>query len=202
MIEKRSACLIVGIAGGSASGKTTFTSVLSRELEKYSHEFAVEAIGMDKYFFRGASGGPRFLSPSSGEELPDNNHPDSADNNRLAADLDKFRNECRTSRVILLEGLMTLHVEEIRKRLDLKIFIELESDIRALRRLIRDMGGGRGNQDPRWISNYYIECARTGHNAYVEPSKVYSDFIVRGDADFERTARMISAAIRNEIHNK
>ena len=96
---------------------------------------------------------------------------------------------------LIVEGLMALHVEEIRKRLDMRVFIELEADVRALRRLLRDMNGGRGSTDPQWIATYYQECARVGHNAYVEPSRVYADLIVRGDADFARVAPLLAGAI-------
>src|SRR5437762_14341059 len=80
--------LVVGIAGGSASGKTTLTAALVRELTEGEPPLQVEVVGMDRYFYRGAEGGPRFVSPSTGESLPDNNHPDSADNARLVADLE------------------------------------------------------------------------------------------------------------------
>ena len=90
---------------------------------------------------------------------------------------------------------MAFHVPEIRERLDLRIFIDLEADLRALRRLLRDMNGGRGSTDPAWIATYYRECARVGHNAYIEPSKVHADLTLRGDADFLRVTPFVVAAI-------
>ena len=191
--------LVVGVAGGSASGKTTFTSALMETLRQTYPQLRVELMGMDKYFYRGAAPGPRFISPSSGEELPDNNHPDSADNARLVTDLDARRSADDAPDVLIVEGLMALHVEEIRRRLDLRVFIELEADRRALRRLLRDMNGGRGSTDPRWIATYYQECARVGHEAYVEPSRVYADLILRGDADFARVAPLLAGAIAQGV---
>lgn len=154
---------------------------------------------MDRYFYRGAAGGPFFTSPSTGETLPDNNHPDSADNARLAADLERRRQEPDAPDVLLVEGLMTLHVERIRSLLDLRLFVELDADLRALRRLLRDMSGGRGTKDPHWIASYYRECARVGHQAYVEPSRAHADLIVRGDADFARITPMLAAVIRARL---
>ncbi len=190
---------VVGVAGGSASGKTTFTNALLDVMRRQYPHLRVELMGMDKYFYRGGPGGPRFVSPSSGEDLPDNNHPNSADNARLVADLDARLAASDTPHVLIVEGLMALHVEEIRKRLDMRVFIELEADVRALRRLLRDMNGGRGSTDPLWIATYYQECARVGHNAYVEPSRVYADLIVRGDADFARVAPLLAGAIAAQV---
>jgi uridine kinase len=196
---ERTGSLVVGIAGGSASGKTTFTAALLRELTEGAHPLRVEAFSLDKYFYRGAPGGPLFVSPSTGETLPDNNHPNSADNARLVADLDIRRSAPDAPEVLLLDGLMLLHIPEIRERLDLRVFIELDADIRALRRLLRDMNGSRGSTDPNWIATYYRECARVGHAAYVEPSRAHADLIIRGDSDFARTAPLLAAVIRDRV---
>lgn len=184
---------MVGIAGGSASGKTTLAGALCEALKDSGR--AVELVGMDRYFYRDAPGGPRFVSPSTGEELPNNNHPDSADNARLVSDVAARRQAPDAPDVILIEGLMALHVEAVRSMLDLRVFVELDADVRALRRLLRDMQGGRGTRDPAWIATYYRECARVGHAAYVEPSRAHADLIVRGDADLLRVVPLLTAAI-------
>jgi len=191
--------LVVGIAGGSASGKTTLTKALLDYLSVRDPSLRVEALGMDKYFYRNAPGGPRFVSPSTGEELPDNNHPDSADNARLAAELDTRIRGADAPDVLIVEGLMALRVPEIRERLDVRVFVELDADLRALRRLLRDMNGERGTTDPHWIATYYRECARVGHHTYVEPSRVYADLIVRGDADFTRITPLMAGALYGAI---
>ena len=195
MPSKRANCTLVGIAGGSASGKTTFTAALKSRFDADYPQLSVEIVGMDRYFYRGAPGGPMFVSPSSGETLPNNNHPNSADNDRLIADLKYLVSADHAPDVVILEGLMTLHIPELREILDIKIFIELDADIRALRRLLRDTKGGRGSTDPEWIATYYRECARAGHNQYVEPSREFADLIIRGDSDFDRTAQFAAAAI-------
>lgn len=194
--------LVVGIAGGSASGKTTLTAAVTRELERGTPPLRVEVVGMDRYFYRGAAGGPFFTSPTTGETLPDNNHPDSADNARLVADLEARCRQPDAPDVLVVEGLMTLNVAAIRERLDLRLFVELDADLRALRRLLRDMGGSRGNTDPQWIATYYRECARVGHQAHVEPSRAHADLIVRGDADFARITPLLAAAIRDRLSIK
>ncbi len=186
---------VVGIAGGSASGKTTFTAALVRLLEAGSPPLRVEVLNMDRYFYRGAAGGPKFISPSTGKEMADNNHPESADNARLVTDLLARRAAEDAPDVLIVEGLMALHVPEIREQLNLRLFVELDADERALRRLLRDMSGARGNTDPQFITTYYRECARVGHARYVEPSRVHADLILRGDADADRIAPMVAAVI-------
>jgi uridine kinase len=192
-------CAVIGIAGGSASGKTTFTAALEKDLASGHPPLRVEAIGMDRYFHRGKTPGPVFVSPSSGETMPDNNHPLSADNARMIEDLDARRAAANAPDVILVEGLMALHIDELRERCDLRVFVELDADLRALRRLLRDMAGIRGNPDPHFISTYYRECARVGHERYVEPSRRHADLIIRGDSDFGRIAPMIAAVIHYRI---
>jgi uridine kinase len=102
--------------------------------------------------------------------------------------------------VVLLEGLMVLHVAAVREQLDLRLFVELDADERALRRMLRDMSGVRGNHDPHFIATYYRECARIGHAQYIEPSRVHADLIVRGDAHWERIRPMLVAVIADRVH--
>jgi len=196
-VGKSKSSVLVAIAGGSASGKTTLTAALQQSLAAHDPAPSVLVIGMDKYFYRGAAPGPTIVSPSTGEVLPDNNHPDSADNARLIIDLDASRSGPDAPDITVVEGLMALHLPDLWSRADLRIFVELEADLRALRRLIRDMSGVRGNSDPHFISRYYRECARVGHERYVEPSRARADLIVRGDSDFTRTAPMIAAVIQD-----
>ncbi len=182
---------VVGIAGGSASGKTTFTNALTADLRDRLGQ-VVEVVGMDRYFYRGAPGGPMFTSPSTGAEWPDNNHPNSADNARLADDLTTRLAQNDAPDVLIVEGLMALHLPELRAKYALRLFLELDADERALRRLLRDMAGGRGSTDPNFIATYYRECAKMGHERYVEPSRRHADLIVRGDSDFARTAPFVA----------
>ena len=127
----------MGMAGGSASGKTTFTRRLLAWCEE--QKLRVELVNMDKYFYRGKEGGPTLVLPSTGEVMADNNHPNSADNARLVADMEVRLASEDAPDVFIVEGLMALAVEEVCSHLDLRIFMELEPDVRALRRMLRDM---------------------------------------------------------------
>jgi uridine kinase len=182
---------ISGIAGGSASGKSTFAKVLTETLATRAPDLTVQVISTDQHW-RDRGGPPRFISPSSGEEVFNHNHPDALNTDSLFAALDAAEAD-----VILLEGLMILHLPAVRERIDLRLFLELDADERALRRMLRDMQGGRTFTDPQKIATYYRESARVGHAAYVEPSRVHADIILRGDGDFARTTDMVAAVIQD-----
>ncbi|HEX8235229.1 MAG TPA: hypothetical protein VF600_04680 [Abditibacteriaceae bacterium] len=187
--------LVIGIAGGSAAGKSTFTDALARILPINS-SCTVEVFHTDTYFHHDKLRGPTFWSVSAGEEQFDCNHPDSVDNTQLCADVQARAAATDAPQVILIEGLMVLHEPTIREWLDLRLFIELDADERALRRLLRNMTKG---QEPTSIATYYRECARVGHARFVEPSRSHADFIIRGDADFTRLSRLVAEIIKGRL---
>lgn len=110
-------------------------------------------------------------------------------------DLDRRIQEQPAPEIILIEGHLLFCEEALRERLNIRIFIELDADQRALRRMLRDMQGGRTSRDPVFIANYYLECARVGHMRYIEPSRVHADLIVRGDAAWDRIGPMLCTMI-------
>lgn len=189
--------LVVGIAGGSASGKSRFADILVQALAQGHPPLRAQVIASDHYFRHQDPEAPKVALPN-GEEYFDYNRPDSVDNARLAADLDRLCQEKDAPEVLIVEGLMILYVPMIRDRLDLRLFIELEADERALRRLVRNLGSADvvDLEKGRWIADYYCASARVGHIRYVEPSRVYADLILRGDADFGRVAPMVAAVVR------
>ena len=187
--------LTVGIAGGSASGKSTFAAALRDALLARDPALRVVNVSTDHHW-QDRSGPPRFVSPSTGDEHFDHNHPDALNQASLFSALDALAGQAD---VVLLEGLMVLHHPTVRERLNLRLFVELDADERALRRLLRDMQGGRTITDPVKIATYYRESARVGHARYVEPSRVYADLIIRGDADFARIAPRIAAVVLDDV---
>ena len=195
-----SSYVLVGIAGGTASGKSTLTAALGEALQQAG--ISVQIIHADRYMRRDREGAPTFVSPSSGTEMFNANHPESVDWSALLPDLAAIAPPPEGPIVVLLEGLMVLHVAAVRERLDLRLFVELDADERALRRMLRDMSGVRGNHDPQFIATYYRECARIGHAQYIEPSRVHADLIVRGDAPWERIQPMLMAVIADRIQAK
>lgn len=188
-------CCVVGIAGGSAAGKTSLTRALMQFLQDQSSHLRVELLSSDAFFHSDKTQGPRFVSPSSGQEQFNFNHPDAIDQAALLEHIKSRSQADDAPDVLLVEGLMLLHIPSIRETFDVRIFVELEADARALRRLLRDMKGGRASTDPQFIATYYLESAKMGHELYVEPSRVHADFIVRGDADFARLVSLLASMV-------
>lgn len=192
--------ILVGIAGGTASGKSTLTGALVDALAVIAPSLRLEALSTDRYFRVGTPEMPTLFSPSMNTVLPDFNRPDSLDLPRFLADLDARTLAADAPDVLLIEGLMVLYWPEIRERLHLRLFVDLDDDTRALRRLVRNLGRTNDplpDHSAQTIANYYLESAKVGHTRYVEPSRIHADLIVRGDADFARIAPMIGAVIRS-----
>lgn len=191
---------VVGIAGGSASGKSTLAAALRQDLEGGAPPLRVATLGTDHYFRSRDPDGPQVTLPN-GEVRFDCNVPATVDTVRLAADLDALAHGPDAPDVVLVEGLMVLHEAEIRQRLDLRLFVELGADVRALRRLVRDLGPD-ANVDltkGQWIADYYCASARAGHARWVEPSRIHADLIVRGDAECARTTALLAAVVRDGL---
>ena len=188
----------IGIAGGSASGKSTLATAIVNELSKRQPGLCAQVMSADSYFRFDEPDMPTFILSSTGEELPDCNQPNSIDYARLIADFDA---RCRAEDapdVLIVEGLMILYVPELRQRFDLRLFVELDADERALRRLVRNVYRDQDpitKHDPRLIAQYYLDSAKNSHALYTEPTRVYADLILRGDGDFARTSAYIADVV-------
>ena len=179
--------MVVGIAGGTASGKTT----VARRIREALKVAPVAFIDQDSYY--------RSLSDLSLEERREVNfdHPDAFDTELLVAHLQALKagqsvekpvynfaisdREASTTRVeparlILIEGILVLHMDAIRKELDVKIFVDAEDDVRIIRRLTRDIKD-RG-RDFDHVIHQYFRHVRPMHLGFVEPSKRHADIIV------------------------
>ena len=192
---------VVGIAGGSASGKSTFTRMLLSTLQEQIPDRRIVDLHTDRYFRVGAPDMPTFVSPSSGRKLPDYNHPDTIDWQRLVDDIDQSVSNEDGPDILIVEGHFVLTFPEVRERLDLRLYIDLDADTRALRRMIRHLehhGDPLEEHTPEAIAAYYLESAKVGHARHIEPSRVYADLTLRGDGDFSRTAYLITTIIEKE----
>jgi uridine kinase len=192
--------ITIGIAGGSASGKSTFSQELVRILSS-APPLSSATISTDDYFLPHELM-PRFFSPSRQIHMPDYNQPDSIDLPLLITDINKVLSGGTPPDVFIIEGLMVLYIPQIRELLDLRLYIELDADQRALRRLVRNLGMDNDSLDgintPQTIANYFLESAKVGHERFVDPSRIYADLILRGDGDHVRTAAMIAAIVREK----
>ncbi|WP_170311564.1 uridine kinase family protein [Vallitalea okinawensis] len=180
--------LVVGIAGGSGSGKSTTCSYI----EKYLKEFSVKSIHMDDYFIEDP---PMIVAPISRLIYEDHNHPDTIDFNRLLFDLEELLNR-QDCQVILIEGLMTLYKDEIRDVLDLKVFVDCQADERIIRRIRRNMGWGQTFED---ITSVYLDAVRYRHNEFVEPSRWHADIVLNGSKFSDTGLDVVIQWIKNNI---
>jgi uridine kinase len=178
--------LVVGIAGGSASGKSTLAQRLAQALDG----FCVEVLGMDRYFLRVR---PKMVAPITRVVYEDHNHPDSFDLVGLVRDLDALLTRENAPQVVIVEGLMTLHDDQLRARLDLKIFLDAQSDERIVRRLKRNMARGMAFDD---IATFYLDSVRYRYQEFVEPSRWHADIVLNGSNTSERGVSVLVEWIR------
>lgn len=178
--------LFIGIAGGSGSGKST----LAGRLEEYFGD-RLSLLRHDDYY--------RSRSDLTLEERASLNydHPDAFDNALLAKHMDELREghdvACpiynysqhdrsdktrlvKSTDVIVVEGILIFENPDLLKRLDIKIFVDTDADVRIIRRLMRDVKE-RG-RDLDSVVTQYFATVKPMHEAFVEPSKRHADIIV------------------------
>lgn len=181
--------VIIGIAGGTASGKTT---IAKKVYETTSKEGTVSMIKIDDYY--------KILDHLSAEERTRVNydHPDAYDIELLTKHLNDLKNGIAIekpvydfvvhnrskeitetvypSNIIILEGILTLAIKELRDICDIKLYVDTPDDIRFIRRLSRDIAD-RG-RDVESIVEQYLTTVRPMHITFVERSKAYADLII------------------------
>jgi len=179
--------MLMGIAGGTGSGKTTVAKAIRRQLS----EEEVVIISHDMYYRDNSH-----LSMDEREKI-NYDHPDALDNDLLIKQLKELRggktiqrpiysftshtrlNETvpiKPADVIIVEGILVLAHPELRNILDIKIYVDTDPDVRFIRRLTRDIKErGRAVQS---VIDQYLNVVRLMHMEFVEPSKRYADIIV------------------------
>lgn len=179
--------LIIGIAGGTGSGKTTVAKNIATGLPAGS----VATLDHDSYYRDHPD------MPLEERQLLNYDHPDALDDELFIAHLDELRagrpaevpiydfvnhrRRVETRRieptpVIIVEGILVFVDERIRDCLDIKIFVDTAADIRVFRRIRRDMES-RGRTF-RQIREQYYKTVRPMHLQFVEPSKRWADLII------------------------
>jgi uridine kinase len=200
--------LIIGIGGGTGSGKTTIAQGIVNELPKES----VAYIQHDSYY--------KDRPDLSFEERAALNydHPDSLDNELLIEHLDLLSrgwpaeipiydfvahrrlNETRLiehAPVVVVEGILIFAEYRLRRRFDIKLFVDTPADIRVLRRIRRDIEKrGRSFEEVR---KQYYETVRPMHEAFVEPTKYEADLIVPEGGDRRVAVDLLVERIRRQI---
>lgn len=179
--------LVIGIAGGSGSGKTTVVKALAEKLEK-----KVVVIPQDCYY--------KDSSDLSDEEKRNHNfdHPDSIEWELLCQQLKDLkqgkavdqpiysfiscsRSKTETKRVepadvIIIEGILIFTCKKLREQLDIKLFVDADDDDRLMRVMTRDITE-RG-KDVHWVIERYTRTVKPMYLQFIEPSKRYADIII------------------------
>lgn len=178
--------LIVGIAGGSASGKTT---VVNKVKEFFGENITI--IGHDNYY--------KAHNDMTYEERSQLNydHPNAFDTERMIEDVKRIkageaveipvydysvhnRSECTQlvlpQRVVVLEGILLLYDAELRDLMDVKVFVDAPADERLVRRIKRDMK--ERERTLQSVLSQYQDTVRPMHEQFVEPTKAYADIII------------------------
>jgi uridine kinase len=184
--------VIVGITGGTGSGKSTFCDLLLDALDGYK----IGVIKTDKYFKKQL---PKTIAPLTKNVYDDYNHPDSVDYETLIKDFHGIIDENSGNDIVIIEGLMVLYFEEIRERLDLKIFIDLDSDERMYRRIIRNMKTRGWSMEE--IATYYIESVKYREKEFVLQTKIYADIILNGKNLKGKAQDIIASWIEKQMLN-
>ncbi|MCY9693667.1 uridine kinase family protein [Paenibacillus alginolyticus] len=180
--------LVIGISGGSGSGKTTWSQYL---LEHFSH-YKVRIIHSDRYFKKLR---PVTRAPFSNKDYDDFNQPESVDVERLISDMDTTISDHECD-LLIVEGFLIFHFEVVRERLTYKFYIDCESDERLVRRIARDSKDGHNMNE---IVAEYLDLVRHSHDKYVEPTKWYADLIINGTSSENKGRQMIVDWIQQEL---
>ena len=179
-------CMLIGIAGGTVSGKSTFTNRIKKQFGD-----DVTVIYHDNYYRR------RDDIPFEERKKINYDHPDALETDMLIEHIKQLKAGksvvcpvydfsvhnrsdktvvIKPSKVILVEGILVLQNPELCNLLDIKIFVEADADERILRRVLRDVEE-RG-RDLRGIIDQYLTTVKPMHYRFVEPSKAKADIVI------------------------
>jgi len=205
---------IIGIVGGTNSGKTTVCKKIIHELRAMNEgrSISVASISQDS-FYRDLTPDQLVLAKRSEYNF---DHPDTIDDEeifRLLTDLANgksgrvpeydFKNHCRTgdfeevqpAEVILIEGIMLFHYKQIREFCDMKLFIDCDADTRLARRVKRDTSErGRSIEN---IIKQYTGFVKPSYDEYCAPTKKYADIVVPRGAENEVAINLIICHIQD-----
>ena len=199
--------MIIGIAGGTGSGKTTLTEKLKAEFKG-----DVSVLYHDNYY--------KSHSDMPYEERAKLNydHPDAFETELMIRDIQALRRgetvrcpvydytihdrsgetmEVRPTKVILVEGILIFENQALRELMDIKIFVDTDADVRILRRIGRDvLERGRSLES---VISQYLNTVKPMHEQFVQPSRQYADIVVLEGGRNLVALDMITQRIRGHI---
>ena len=207
--KKDSTMLVIGIAGGSGSGKTTVVKAITEKL----HGKSVVVIPQDSYY--------KDSSDLSDEEKRVHNfdHPDAIEWELLCSQLEDLKHgkairqpvysfiSCARSKtevkvvepaeVIIIEGILIFTCKELREQMDIKIFVDADDDDRLMRVMARDISE-RG-KDVHWVIERYSRTVKPMYLQFIEPSKRYADIIIPQGGHNKVAIDMITATVEKSL---
>ena len=200
--------LIIGVAGGTGSGKTT----VARKLKESYPPHCVQVIAQDSYYK------DQSHIPLEERHKTNYDHPNAYDNELLIEHLDALRRgesvdqpvysfithtrvaetrKVSPAHILVVEGILALEDARLRERMDVKIFVQTDADVRFIRRLKRDiLERGRALND---VIEQYQKVVRPMHLQFTEPSKRYADIIIPEGGSNVVAIEMVRAWIDNVL---
>ncbi len=195
--------VVISVAGGSGSGKTTVANKIIQKFKKSE----VRIIRLDDYY-------KKLDLPFEERKLVNYDHPDSLDFdlfveqikelidgkeiNKPLYDYSMHQRKDETeliepSRILILEGILVLEDERIRDLSDIKIYVDTDSDLRFIRRMLRDISErGRSVES---VVNQYLTTVKPMHEAFVEKTKKYADIIIPNDFSHDVAVDLLESKI-------
>ena len=203
--------LIIGVAGGSGSGKTT---VVKHIINTIGQENIV-LLQHDSYY--------RDLKHLPFEERSKQNfdHPSSLETELMIRHIEALKGgyhvevpiydfskhvrkeesrEVYPKKVILVDGILIFSEKGLRKQMDIKLYVDTDDDIRLLRRIRRDIL--ERDRELQNVLKQYEEYVRPMHLEFVEPSKRYADIIIPRGGQNEVALQMVAARIQEELNSE
>jgi uridine kinase len=179
--------VLIGIAGGTGSGKTSVAREITRNIDPEN----IVLIEQDNYYK------DQSHLTMAERVLTNYDHPNAFDNDLLLDHLQKlldgqavekpiynfaehtraaYTERVEPKQVIILEGIMVLEDERLRNLMDIKIFVDTDADVRIIRRILRDIKErGRTIES---VVEQYMGIVRPMHMQFIEPTKKYADLII------------------------
>ncbi len=199
---------LIGVAGGTCSGKTT----VSERLAELAGEAHLALIKLDSYYVS------RDDQPIAERALANYDHPDAFDwqllNDHIAAlangatvpvPIYDYTKHTRSgavrmvppANIVVVEGILVLYEPRLRERFDLKVYVDTDADLRLIRRLQRDVVE-RG-RTPESIVAQYLATVRPSHEQFIEPSKRHADVIFPQGGMNEPALDVLLARVRELV---
>ena len=202
--------MIIGIAGGTGSGKTTLTRRLK---ETFGGDVSV--VYHDNYY----KAHPNMTYEERAALNYD--HPDAFETDRMVSDLQALRAgrtircpvydytihdrsdqtvEVRPTKVVVVEGILIFENKPLRDLMDIKIFVDTDADVRILRRILRDVKERGRSLDS--VIDQYLTTVKPMHEQFVQPSRQYADIVVLEGGHNLVALDMIVQRIRSHVEQR